>query len=401
MATGGRVRSTRKLRSWIVEQVSSGRYPGLVWDDTAKTMFRIPWKHAGKQDFRSDEDAAIFKAWSEFKGKLSDEGRADPASWKTRLRVALNKSCEFREVSERSQLDISEPYKVYRLVPLSEQGMVENKKKTGEGKRKRAQCGREDKAIKVLKEDEAAIQPIITSVQQGDGDDDDSPQTEQSDSVIVLKNTDRQPSLIITLYYLGHEVLKREIFGNDVRIAYFPSSHSTSANLGSVGIERIALPKPPPALFTGRKQQAFASLLPYMEKGVMLGSTKLGIYAKRFCQARVFWTGPHTSESGPHKLECTDHPVMLFSRQAFQQELAVFSHSGGTPPGCGVTLCFGEELSDADDLSSKLITVQISLPWAMQTIQQAQSVQNSLAIIQDLTSQSPLGEVTLSLVPFP
>lgn len=24
-------------------------------------MFRIPWKHAGKQDFRKDEDAAIFK----------------------------------------------------------------------------------------------------------------------------------------------------------------------------------------------------------------------------------------------------------------------------------------------------------------------------------------------------
>ncbi|XP_023681021.1 interferon regulatory factor 9 isoform X2 [Paramormyrops kingsleyae] len=397
MATGGRVRSTRKLRSWIVEQVSSGRYPGLVWDDPAKTMFRIPWKHAGKQDFRSDEDAAIFKAWSEFKGKLTDEGRADPASWKTRLRVALNKSCEFREVSERSQLDISEPYKVYRLVPLSEQGMVENKKKTGEGKRKRSQCGREDKAIKELKEEEAAVQPIISSVQQV-GDDDNSPQTEQSDSVIVLKNADCQPCLIITLYYLGHEVLKREIFGNDVRIAHFPSSHGTTGSLGLVGIERIALPKPPPSLFTGRKEQAFASLLPYMEKGVMLASTKLGIYAKRFCQARVFWTGPHTSESGPHKLECTDHPVMLFSRQAFQQELAVFSQSGGAPPRCGVTLCFGEELSDTDDLSSKLITVQISLPWAMQTIQQAQSVQNSLAIIQDLTSQSPLGEVTLNLV---
>lgn len=42
-------------------QVSSGKYPGLVWDDEAKTMFRIPWKHAGKQDFRKDEDAAIFK----------------------------------------------------------------------------------------------------------------------------------------------------------------------------------------------------------------------------------------------------------------------------------------------------------------------------------------------------
>lgn len=42
-------------------QVCSGKYPGLVWDDEAKTMFRIPWKHAGKQDFRREEDAAIFK----------------------------------------------------------------------------------------------------------------------------------------------------------------------------------------------------------------------------------------------------------------------------------------------------------------------------------------------------
>lgn len=44
-----------------VLQVSSGNYPGLVWENESKTMFRIPWKHAGKQDFRKDEDAAIFK----------------------------------------------------------------------------------------------------------------------------------------------------------------------------------------------------------------------------------------------------------------------------------------------------------------------------------------------------
>lgn len=57
-----------------------------------------------------------------FKGKLSEGCHADPASWKTRLRVALNKSPEFREEPERSQLEISEPYKVYRLVPINEQG---------------------------------------------------------------------------------------------------------------------------------------------------------------------------------------------------------------------------------------------------------------------------------------
>lgn len=62
------------------------------------------------------------QAWADFKGKLSDGGGNSPASWKTRLRCALNKSTEFQEVAERGQLDISEPYKVYRLVPPAEQG---------------------------------------------------------------------------------------------------------------------------------------------------------------------------------------------------------------------------------------------------------------------------------------
>lgn len=51
------------------------------------------------------------------KGKFR-EGRdkADPTMWKTRLRCALNKSTDFREVPERNQLDITEPYKVYLIL---------------------------------------------------------------------------------------------------------------------------------------------------------------------------------------------------------------------------------------------------------------------------------------------
>lgn len=68
------------------------------------------------------EHLGALQAWAEFKGKLSDGVQDNPASWKTRLRCALNKSPEFMEVLERAQLDISDPYKVYRLVPPSEQG---------------------------------------------------------------------------------------------------------------------------------------------------------------------------------------------------------------------------------------------------------------------------------------
>ncbi|XP_043538307.1 interferon regulatory factor 4-like [Chiloscyllium plagiosum] len=53
--------STPRLKQWMIEQVDSERYPGLVWEDRNLGMFRIPWKHANHQDYRHDKDAAIFE----------------------------------------------------------------------------------------------------------------------------------------------------------------------------------------------------------------------------------------------------------------------------------------------------------------------------------------------------
>lgn len=50
-----------KLRQWLIDQIDSRRYPGLVWENDEKNIFRIPWKHAGKQDYNREEDAALFK----------------------------------------------------------------------------------------------------------------------------------------------------------------------------------------------------------------------------------------------------------------------------------------------------------------------------------------------------
>jgi len=60
------------------------------------------------------------QAWALFKGKFREGvDKPDPPTWKTRLRCALNKSNDFEELVERSQLDISDPYKVYRIIPES------------------------------------------------------------------------------------------------------------------------------------------------------------------------------------------------------------------------------------------------------------------------------------------
>ncbi|KAM6900089.1 interferon regulatory factor 9 [Xenentodon cancila] len=424
---GVKMRSTRRLRSWIVEQVSSGKYPGVVWDDEAKTMFRIPWKHAGKQDFRKDEDAAIFKAWAEFKGKLTDGDQDNPATWKTRLRCALNKSPEFKEVLDRAQLDISEPYKVYRLVPISEQGVVMPQKKgreRGSRKLKRRSSSDESEAddvsrFKQIKTEEATSQLHVDEAPLQNHDPVQTEGPSQCPAIIPrdVENEIRldvrieesvpapaggQDSFSVAIHYLGREVVKRQIQGNDVRITYLPSSSipPTPAAINS-RFPRILLPEPPSTLPTGQELQALFTLLPFMEKGMVLTSTPQGVYGKRFCQGRIFWTGPHTTSQDLHRMERNTEPMLLFSKDIFKQQLDHFCSNGGEPPQCSFTLCFGEELSNTEDPARKLITAQITLPWAEQQVRNAVSIFESISVLQSLASQSPLGEITLNLVSVP
>ncbi|XP_073684217.1 interferon regulatory factor 9 [Garra rufa] len=421
----GRIRSTRRLRSWIVEQVNSGKYNGLVWDNPEKTMFRIPWKHAGKQDFRTEEDAAIFKAWAEFKGKLLENGNSDAASWKTRLRCALNKSPEFSEVTERSQLDISEPYKVYRLVPLEEQGVLKVKKENGQkpvrsSRRKRSESEQDEQEIacKKIKEELIVPQSINMSAQEIiphaareitlQAEVETSPtKTDNSTEDIQLNFTieaveKRVPHTFhITMHYIGKEVLRREVMGNDVRIAYLPPSPvpPSPPSLNANGFHRIPLPDPPSDIISdpslAPRLSALNTLLPFMKGGIVLTSSGGGIYAKRLCQGRVFWKGPHNITTGLCKMERGGEPTQLFSKDIFKQELDAF-RSGGKQPQSEITLCFGEELHDGDNIDDKHIIIKISIPWVESQIEEAKALRDSIAILKSLASQSPTGEVTLN-----
>lgn len=49
------------MKEWLIAQIESGKYPGLSWENEEKTMFRIPWKHAAKKDYKQTADAALFK----------------------------------------------------------------------------------------------------------------------------------------------------------------------------------------------------------------------------------------------------------------------------------------------------------------------------------------------------
>uniref|UniRef100_A0A8D2M801 IRF tryptophan pentad repeat domain-containing protein n=1 Tax=Zonotrichia albicollis TaxID=44394 RepID=A0A8D2M801_ZONAL len=68
----------------------------------------IPWTHSPGSPTPAP---SVPQAWAIYKGKYHEgTDKADPSTWKTRLRCALNKSTDFQEVPERSQLDISDPW---------------------------------------------------------------------------------------------------------------------------------------------------------------------------------------------------------------------------------------------------------------------------------------------------
>ena len=116
-------RSRERLRPWLEACLDDGRVPGLMWLNREERIFRIPWKHAGKQDWKAD-DAAVFVEWAKHTGKYR-EGIDDPeyAKFKTRLRCAFNKSPGIKEIKEQSnEEDPDAPYKVYRLLSTRETG---------------------------------------------------------------------------------------------------------------------------------------------------------------------------------------------------------------------------------------------------------------------------------------
>ncbi|XP_077155628.1 interferon regulatory factor 9 isoform X2 [Ranitomeya variabilis] len=397
----GHARPTRKLKPWLVEQIESGRYSGLTWDDVQKTCFRIPWKHAGKQDFRHDEDAAIFKAWAMYKKKYENGEKVDAAAWKTRLRCALNKSPEFQERRERSQLDISEPYKVYRIVPPEEQAITTSK--TQSKKRKSTTYSRSsssDETEPVEKKPQIKQEfevPVVTSSvfpeDSGIGSDlsnTDTPTVTQHFPEFELSTNKH---LRITLTYSGIEVSKKVVQSGECKLsAKAPLDKCLS------GMEHVLLPAPGDK-FQADIRERTEELLSFLQSGVMLASNTDGIFAQRqkSCSGRIYWTGPSNSDEVINKLE-RDALVKLFDTRKFLRDLETYKAKGGTPPDCQVTLCFGEEFSEHSHTTDKLITAKIEQVLASEMVRQATE---SLFDIQfpDEQMQNPSSPYLITLLP--
>ncbi|KAK1805475.1 hypothetical protein P4O66_019778, partial [Electrophorus voltai] len=297
-----------KLRQWLIEQVDTGKYPGLMWEDSEKTTFRIPWKHAGKQDYNRDEDAALFKAWALFKGKYREGiDKPDPPTWKTRLRCALNKSNDFEELGERSQLDTSDPYKVYRVIP-------EGTKRGYQISGSFYNCSAYDPPASLFNLDQCI----------------------RSAEALALSD----PRLQVSVF--NGDTLVREVTVLGVggcRLAPYEEIQGYGIPEGP---ELVPLPQ-------GEGGE--------LEHGVLIWMAPDGLCARRLCDARVYWEGTHVPYTDkPGKLE-RDQISKLLDTQLFLTELQCCYLQTRPPPRFQVVLFFEE--SQGTHTQRRSITVQV------------------------------------------
>ncbi|XP_032381776.1 interferon regulatory factor 4 [Etheostoma spectabile] len=395
-----------KLRQWLIEQVDSGKYPGLVWENEEKNIFRIPWKHAGKQDYNRDEDAALFKAWALFKGKFREGiDKADPPTWKTRLRCALNKSNDFEELVERSQLDISDPYKVYRVIP--------------EGAKKRPrqddsplspmsyqvhspypalqtqmpqyvptpECGwrdycQEQAALPELPYSQCPCPPRSLPWQ--------GPSMENGyqlrASIYSYGPADSQPSPFsldasirsaeaLSDFRLHVSVYFRDTLVREVTTSSLEGCHITPEEkhyLPPAGPEVIPLPVD--SLSVQRVAEECPPSPPSsLERGVLLWMGQDGLYARRLCQGRVYWQGglPQYGD----KLDKLEREVTckLLHTQDYLTEIQSCGLHGRPLPRFQVVLHFGDECLDPQR-QRRTLTVQVEPLFARQLQYYAQQM---------------------------
>ncbi|XP_047436590.1 interferon regulatory factor 8 [Mugil cephalus] len=354
----------RRLKQWLMEQIQSGQYSGLQWEDESRTMFRIPWKHAGKQDYNQEVDASIFKAWAVFKGKFKEGDKAEPATWKTRLRCALNKSPDFEEVTERSQLDISEPYKVYRIVPEEEQkhgksSVMAMPVTASSGDMTDMDCSPTEIEEFIKEEEGCSIQA--------------SPEYWSQSSISAFPlHQDPLPSgthssassqMMISFYY-GGKLMYNTLVSHPEGCRISPQQHmGRGALYSSDTMQSVHFP-PAELIEYDRQRYVTRKLLGHLERGVLVRANQEGIFIKRLCQSRVFWSGlgevGSQYSSVPGKLE-RDAVVKIFDTGRFLQALQLYQEGQIPAPDPTVTLCFGEELNDHSSAKSKLIIVQITV----------------------------------------
>ncbi|XP_075461859.1 interferon regulatory factor 3 isoform X2 [Ascaphus truei] len=412
---------------WLISQIDSGTYPGLVWLDTERTQFRIPWKHGLRQD-RSGEDVRIFEAWAIASGAYDPTvDEANPAIWKRNLRSALNRKKNIRVVQNRSS-DSTNPHKVYEITggAMAANNATSEEQTLSDGVSPSSDLdyflrSNSDGTRNMGRNLEDALTVLHLSqnqeeLYQAPGD---LPDTVASMDTYNAASAQEPCYIGPEVFGVGETHLNREIspyagnaeedgahcgpfpvqeqpnplpnyFHNDTLETHFEvkvyyrgtlvkstvveNSHGfliTSRQQPSPGgfLDDMVLPNPL-TIWDQGVVESLKKLLKNLEEGIQVEVKGGDICARRLGKCRGYWSMTNTPETNaPNNIDKEDFCILYTLQQFVADLIAFIEGKRKESPQYSIWMCLGELWPDERQWDKKFIMVQIT-STAMQTLHQ-------------------------------
>ncbi|KAM8927776.1 interferon regulatory factor 3 [Pelodytes ibericus] len=356
------------LIPWLIEQIESQQYPGLVWLDSERSIFRVPWKHGLRKD-RSSDDIGIFEAWAVESGLYNpSKDKPDPARWKRNFRSALIQKDGVRMIKNNSS-ETFDPHKIYQISQVAAGNLAATDHHVNDVNPYLEQLSLGSFSSDLYSD---AMDQVLAGglmdlqISQGGEHLPDITAQEPENVVesiirdMLLHNT-LETQFDVSIYYRG-TLIKNTSVKNP------HGFHITSRQQPNSGgyLEDLVLPIPS-EIGDQNLARKLRCLFDNLEYGTLIEVRDQTICGKREGKCKSFWTMTETpTEIEPNEIHKTDYTV-LYSMPQFVTELIPFMEGGRTSPLYSIWICLGETWPDSRPWKEKLIMLKVT-PVAMKML---------------------------------